>query len=242
MLYAYHIGDLDDFYFENCQWAVKYGEGPFIKETVLIYYGLETPSVIAFGRTELFGSLLESLLDILPGKFFGHYQKPSADIFKQRYVEQSLGTHLKMRLDHPERLSEYSVDDPSIVRLEGSQESAIRELYAKSYPGNYFDPHMLATGKYVGWFESGRLVAVAGVHANSDEYEIAVLGNITTDPGFRGKRLATRLTGVLCRELIDEKKLVCLNVKSDNGPAIRCYENLGFVKVHEYEEGFFELK
>lgn len=242
VLYSYHIGDLDDFYFEHCQWAVTYGKEPFIKETALIYYGLDTPSVLAFGQTEAFGPFLENLLDILPGKFFAHYQKQWLDILKLRYTQQPLGTHLKMRLDSPERLREYSANEPSIVRLEGVHEKELRELYARSYPGNYFDPHMLASNRYLGWFEKNRLAAVAGVHVHSDEYEVAVLGNITTDPDYRGKGLATRLTGALSRELSDEKKLVCLNVKIDNVPAIKCYERLGFVRAHEYEEGLFELK
>lgn len=242
VLYSYHIGDLDDFYFDHCQWAVCYGAKPIITETILIYHGLATPSVIAFGQTEQFGLLLNELISILPGKFYCHFQQPYSEIFKQQYKETPLGTHMKMRLDHPDKLSIYSKSDRAITRLDSLHETALRDLYAKAYPGNYFDPFMLASGKYLGWFEDDQLAAVAGVHVHSDEYKIAVLGNITTDPEFRGRGLATRLTGALCHELVAENKLVCLNVKTDNTFAIKCYENLGFVKVHEYEEALYESR
>lgn len=246
VLYSYHTGDLDDFYFENCQWAVCYGAKPVITETILIYHGLETASVLAFGQTEQFGSLLKELIGLLPPRFYCHFQHPHSEIFRQQFKETSLGTHMKMRLDHPDKLKAYAKPDKAITRLDSSHETPLRELYARAYPGNYFNPFMLASGKYLGWFENDKkdkkdkLAAVAGVHVHSDKYKVAVLGNITTDPSFRGQGLATKLTGALCHELSAENKLVCLNVKTDNSPAIKCYENLGFVKVHEYEEALYE--
>ena len=107
---------------------------------------------------------------------------------------------------------------------------------------------MLATGKYFGCLvddrvhADDRLLAVAGVHVCSDEYKVAVLGSIATHPEHRGRGLATTLTSHLTAELVNEGKLVCLNVKADNLPAIRCYKKLGFETIHEYEEALFELK
>jgi len=66
-----------------------------------------------------------------------------------------------------------------------------------------------------------------------------VLGNITTHPDFRNRGLGTAVTSRLLVELSHEGKLVCLNVKADNVAAVKCYERLGFVKVHEYHEGLF---
>lgn len=180
------------------------------------------------------------MLEILPAKFYCHFQHPSGDIFKRQYRATALGTHQKMRLDDPSKLSAYSKSDKAITRLDSSHETSLRDFYARAYPGNYFDPHMLASGKYLGWFKSERLAAVAGVHVYSNKYQIAVLGNITTDPDDRGRGLATKLTGALCYELTAENTLICLNVKTDNAPAIKCYENLGFIKIHEYKEALYE--
>jgi predicted GNAT family acetyltransferase len=101
---------------------------------------------------------------------------------------------------------------------------------------------MLHTGKYLGVFDRHRIIAVAGVHVSSDKHRVAVLGNVTTRPDYRGRGLATRLTYTLTRELVNENKMVCLNVKADNTPAITCYEQLGFVTEHQYREALFELK
>jgi len=240
-LFAFHIGDLDDFYFKDCQWAVCYGERPFIQETVLIYYGLSIPCVLALGLTDRFGSLMEALLGVLPPKFYAHFQGETGEIFRRQYNETPLGTHMRMRLTTTDFLEKYRQPDESIVRLDQSHQGELLELYERSYPGNYFDEHMLASGKYLGCLENGRIVAVAGVHVDSTEYEISLLGNVTTDPEYRGRGLGTKLTGALTAELADERKLVCLNVALDNAPAIKIYERLGFEKVHEYEEGLFTI-
>jgi hypothetical protein len=73
ILFGYHIGDLDDFYFNKCRWAVfKRGE---IEETILIYAGLKTPTVLAFGTGQNFNSFLEVLLPELPKRFYCHYRR-----------------------------------------------------------------------------------------------------------------------------------------------------------------------
>ncbi len=238
VLFAYHIGDLDDFYFPDCQWAVTYDYLPYIQEAVLVYYGGATPTVLAFGMSSQFPELLEDMLGILPSKFYCHYQSENADVFTSEFSEKPLGTHWKMKL---ERFTPIATDDRSddIVKLGPAHERELMALYERAYPGNYFTKRMLLTGKYIGVRRNSRIIAVAGVHVSSDEYEIAVLGNITTDPDHRGQGLATTLTSHLTDLLVREDKMVCLNVQADNAPAIRCYQKLGFVKVHEYEEGLF---
>ncbi len=239
VLFAYHIGDLDDFYFPDCQWAVAYNETAKVEDAVLIYFGGTLPVMGAFGLTPKFPELLRAVLEISPSRFNCHFQKEYEDCFAG-LSSTYFGTHLKMRLRDDALLPKKS--DDAIARLDRSHEAALADLYARSYPGNYFVPRMLDTGKYFGFFDSGQLVAVAGVHVDSEQFRIASLGNITTDPGLRGRGFARRVTSGLCSELVREKKMVCLNVKADNHPAIRCYEKLGFVKVHEYEEAQFELK
>jgi ribosomal protein S18 acetylase RimI-like enzyme len=238
VLFAYHIGDLDDFYFPDCQWAVTYGYLPYIQEAVLVYYGGATPTVLAFGLSDQFPRLIEDMLGILPSKFYCHYQSEGAVFLASEFSEKPLGTHWKMKL---EQFTPFVTMDTAddIVKLGPIHERELQELYERAYPDNYFTKRMLLTGKYIGIRRDSRIAAVAGVHVCSDEYQIAVLGNITTDPEFRGQGLATTLTSHLTEQLMREGKLVCLNVQADNAPAIRCYQKLGFVKVHEYEEGLF---
>jgi len=242
VLFSYHLGDLDDFFFGHCQWAVVYEEERAkIAETILIYSGGKIPSVQAFGMTSAFNDLLSEAVDILPKSFYGHFKAVSESVFLTRYEMKPLGRHLKMKLGV---LAGEAVNNESahLLRLDRSHLSLLTILYDKAYPENYFTERMLESGKYFGAFVDSRLVAVAGVHVDSAEYKTAVLGNIAVNPDFRGRGFGKLVTARLVRELVDEEKIVCLNVKEDNGAAIRIYESLGFTKVHEYVEAFFERR
>ena len=51
VLFAYHLGDLDDFFFDDCQFAVLNDSRGRVEECLLTYFGCDTPSVLAFGLT-----------------------------------------------------------------------------------------------------------------------------------------------------------------------------------------------
>ena len=243
-LFAFHIGDLDDFFFPDCVWPAVFGAKSGIDDVLLTYMGGDTPTLQAFGLSERFPDLLRAYLPIAPKRFFCHYQKQYRAIFREYAGEKSLGSHLKMKLDETEfgRCQKHTADDSRLLRLDSSHERPLRELYAAAYPDGYFTPRMLQTGRFFGYLDKGAIVAVAGVHVVSDTERIAALGNIATRPDYRGQGLATLVTRRLAAELVAESKLVCLNVKADNAPALACYRKLGFVAVHEYEEAVFELK
>jgi len=240
VLFAYHLGDLDNSYFPHCQWAATYGRSPRIDDVVLLYTGLSTPTVLAFGLSARFADLVSDYLDLLPERFYGHFLPQHRELFLSKYCERPLGTHLNMRLGNY-RPSRKPVDG-SIELLGEAHLPELKALYDRAYPDNYFEAHMLATGKYFGVEADHKLVAVAGVHVCSDEYDIAVLGNIATDPDYRGRGLGTAVTSHLAGILGEEGKQVVLNVKADNAPAISCYYRLGFEQAWEYEEALFELK
>ncbi|MCP4685647.1 MAG: GNAT family N-acetyltransferase, partial [bacterium] len=239
VLFAYHLGDLDDFHFEQCQWGATYGKSPRIDDVTLLYTGLATPTLLAFGLTEKFEELLREQIPILPPAFHCHFQEPYRQVFREHFRETDLGSHQKMQLvDFRPYAGKGSPE--AIVRLDMKHEAELKALFEAAYPSNYFVPRMLESGKYLGYAAEGRIVAVTGIHTYSDEYKVAVLGNITTHPDYRGRGLAGLLTSRLLEELTSEGKMVCLNVQQDNAAAIRCYEKLGFVKVHEYEEALYE--
>lgn len=240
VLFAYHIGDLDDFYFPHCQWAVSYHhERARIEETILTYSGGDVPSVLAFGLTDNFNKLLDDLIDLLPDKFYSHFFENSRDVFLKRYKEEQLGTFSKMKLEKFMLASDNSGFD--IVRLDESHTESLKNFYKSSYPENYFTSRMIESKMYFGALDKNEIISVSGVHVYSEEYKIAVLGNIATAESHRGKGIATAVTSHLLKELKDKVNLICLNVKSDNQPAIKCYENIGFKKQLEYQESFFEL-
>ena len=169
-----------------------------------------------------------------------HYQAEHHNNLLKMYHEKPLGLHYRFKLDKFIDLdNKTSLIEPT--RLNMSHENDLIELYQSAYPQSYFTPRMLESEKYLGYFDNEKLVAVSGVHVDSDEYNIAVLGNIAVHPEHRNKGLATTLTSLLVEELVNENKLICLNVKADNSKAITIYRKLGFEKVFEYNEGFFEL-
>ncbi len=242
VLFGYHQGDLDDFYFPDCQWAADYHQRARIEELILIYSGLKTATVLALGLTDRFEQLLKETIGLLPTKFYCHFLKSYRNVFRQLYDEKPLGKFLKMKLTKRKMCESYALDkNDNILRLDSSHSRQLLQLYEQAYPDNYFNNSMLETRKYFGCFIEDKLVAAAGVHVYSKKYKIAVLGNIATYEEFRNKGLATRVTAALVRELVGEGLLVALNVKSDNEAAIKCYANLGFQKTHEYEESVFSL-
>ncbi len=239
VLFAYHLGDLDDFFFDHCRFAVLRDAGGEVEEALLIYEALTNPTVLALGLSDRCRELIEDVADVLPDRFYCHFGRGASEIFEEQFRIQPLGQHFKMKLTTP-TLPDGLDTNPNIKRLSGLYISELLHLYEAAYPDNYFDERMLETNKYFGYFNGHRLLAAAGVHVYSDAYNIAVLGNIATLPEQCGNGLGTMVTGRLVQELAGEGRLVCLNVNASNVAARRCYEKLGFVRTHEYSEAVVE--
>lgn len=241
VLFCYHIGDLDDFYFDDCQWMVDYADRARIEECILVYHALETPSVLAFGLTPRFAPFLREATLLFPDRFYCHFVEGSRAILLEEYDQEPFGTHLRMVLGRfaPCPL-DLSLGEP--VDLDRSDLADIEALYAEAYPGSYFVPRMLDTKAYLGFRSKGRLAAIVGVHVNNDRHKIVVLGNFATHPAYRGKGIATGLASMLIERLLARGKTICLNVKKGNGPAIRSYTKLGFELAFEYEEALLVRK
>jgi ribosomal protein S18 acetylase RimI-like enzyme len=237
-LHIYSLGDLDDFFWPYTRW---YGlkEDNQLKAVVLIYSGMEIPTLLALSRDEQFMiTLLETTLSTLPERFYAHVSPGCEAVLTSSYQYDFLGKHYKMALTDktkPEKM-ETGLAEP----LSSDHIDAINTLYRQSYPENWFDPRMLETGQYFGIWEAQRLVSIAGIHVYSPHYRVAALGNITTHGKFRKKGYGRRVTGQLCRSLLSQNIEIGLNVKADNRAAIGCYQTLGFEKNASYGEYYFK--
>lgn len=236
-LHIYSIGDLDDFFWPKTTWfALKDKEG--IESIALLYTGMETPTLLLFhdGESFLALRLLELIKPHLPEKFYVHLSPGLLNVFPAKNIIEHYGLHYKMVLKKvvPEE------DDKNIRRLSVTDLPVINELFAVSYPHNWFDSRMLETNKYYGYFNNGQLIGVAGIHVFSEEYRVAALGNITTHPDFRGRKIGYKLTSALCRDLQKCTDLIGLNVKADNEYAIKCYHKIGFEIIGTYEECYIK--
>jgi ribosomal protein S18 acetylase RimI-like enzyme len=233
----YSIGDLDDFFWPYTTWyGIKCGEG--VSAIALIYAGPALPTLVAFADegNEVAAQLLCSIRHLLPNRFYAHLSPGLARVLETTHALEAKGKHYKMALTDRTHIDR--IDISGVTPVDGTMLASIQALYSESYPENWFDPRMLATGQYCGIWQGDRLVSIAGVHVYSRKYKVAALGNITTHPAYRGKGYGTMVTARLCRSLFDEDIDIGLNVRGDNAAAIACYQRIGFNTVASYEEYF----
>jgi GNAT superfamily N-acetyltransferase len=183
--------------------------------------------------------LVHAIKDELPDRFHCHYPKKLEHFLASSYTITPFGTHLKMDF-HEFRSDPSLTEAQDCIQLTHRDEPQLRKLYQIAYPGNYFTPHMLATGKYYGVKKGEDLLSVAGVHVYSRTYRIAVLGNVTTHPCMRNRGLAKRCVVTVLKSLGREVDFIGLNVKANNYPAIALYHAIGFKFASTYEEALFE--
>ncbi len=230
-LHIYELGDLDPFFFPRCEWWAI-GDDP--EAVALLYRGTDVTTLLLLSRALAPArALLAEVEPHLPDQLYAHLSPGLVDVLES-WTATPHGLHAKMTLADPSRLE--GIDTKGIDALGVDDLDEIRALYARSYPGNWFDPRMLETGCYVGAREDGELRSVAGIHVYSPEYRVAALGNITTDPSYRGRGLGRRTVAHLCQRLLENVDTIGLNVKADNATAIRLYAKLGFTHTADYDE------
>jgi len=240
-LHIYGIGDLDAFFWPHTAWyALK--EAETVRSVVLLYTGGALPVLLALAGEDLplMGDLLQSLLHLLPRRFYCHLSAGLDRTLAQEYRLEEHGEHHKMAL--PDRNLLTGIDASNVVRLSTADVSDMLALYEESYPGHWFEPRMLQTEQYYGIRRADALISVAGVHVHSPRYGVAALGNITTHPQHRGRGHGTAVTAGLCKGLLETVEHVGLNVKADNRAALSCYRKLGFKVCASYWEYTAEVR
>jgi len=229
-LHLYALGDLDDFFWPFTVWYALEDRGE-VRQLVLTYFGGGGLVLLALchERIDEMRALLGGIVHLLPSRLYAHLSPGLADVFREKYTLEAHGLYRKMALVDASRGDD--VDVSGAVALGVEDRAEIEVFYAAAYPGNWFDPRMLETGRYVGLRERGELVSVAGVHVYSRERRAAALGNVATHPSARGRGLATVVTAALCRTLRAECDVIGLNVSAENAAALACYQRLGFEEV-----------
>lgn len=126
---------------------------------------------------------------------------------------------------------------PAVKQLTIADLPALKTLYAQN-PENAFSPDLFTQALYFGAYDGDRIIAAGGTHALTPAHGIAVLGNIFTLPEARGQGYATTITASLVAALFKQHiSHVVLNVFSDNTPAIRVYQHVGFQTHHRLMAG-----
>ena len=114
---------------------------------------------------------------------------------------------------------------PDAIKLGPQHAAQALELAQLTNPGP-FGLRTIELGEYFGWFEDGRLAAMAGerMHAGT----LREVSGICTHPDYRGRGLASRLTLKLIRRQMQRGETPFLHVVGDNLTAYRLYQQMGF--------------
>lgn len=223
----YALADLDDGLFEHCDWWGTRGG------LALIFRALAIRPIFLIGSEAAALELLAALpeqggyLNIRP-----HHLAAAEQVY--RYLTRY---HIQRMI-----LDNFQPRSGSTETLAPTDCGEIEKLYASGDGGGIaFAPFQLHTGLFRGIRQSGELVAVAGVQVISRNEGVAAVGNIFTRADCRGRGLAQVVTSAVVGAIQEAGiPTVGLNVRMDNGPAIRAYEKIGFRKRFEYFEGVAE--
>ena len=234
LLHIYSIGDLDDFFWPYTIWyGLKTNDN--LSAVALLYSSQELPILLAISQNHgAIAELLRSISHLLPPRFYAHLSPGLEDVLSDTHHFVSHGEHYKMALHDKEKIAKF--DCSGVVPLTTVEVEEIQAFYQDSYPGNWFDPRMLATQQYFGIRIGGQLVSAGGIHVYSYQYSVAALGNIATHPAHRGRGYGKAVTAKICQSLSKTVNHIGLNVKADNQNAMTCYEGLGFETIATYGE------
>jgi ribosomal protein S18 acetylase RimI-like enzyme len=119
---------------------------------------------------------------------------------------------------------------PDAVPLRAEHAAAAFELAALTRPGP-FGARTIELGDYFGWFERGRLVAMAGERMFAGR--LREVSGVCTHPDFQGRGLARRLVAKLIVRQVARGETPFLHVMRENAAAHRLYERMGFGDYRE---------
>jgi ribosomal protein S18 acetylase RimI-like enzyme len=111
------------------------------------------------------------------------------------------------------------------IKLSPEHANAALELAGISKPGP-FGVRSIELGEYFGYFENGRLVAMAGegLAANG----LREITGVCTHPDFAGRGMARRLVTKLVRRRLMRGEIPFLDVMQSNTNATLLYKQMGF--------------
>jgi ribosomal protein S18 acetylase RimI-like enzyme len=118
-----------------------------------------------------------------------------------------------------------ALPDAEAIPLGPADVPEMLDLVARTEPGPFL-PRTIELGGYLGIRRGGALVAMAGERLRPPGW--AEISAVCTDPAFRGKGLATRLTLAVAAAISARGEQPFLHAASDNVSALRLYESLGF--------------
>lgn len=192
-----------------------------------LFRGFSIPSIIITeDNPSVQNALLTRIYRCLETEWLTLSTTSSSHVFFQfgKQIHSHIEHQMLLRTPIP------TLEEPARL-IQRSDYDSLNRLYNEHHV-EAWTPLMFEMGPYYGVWCNGQLVAAAGVHFTTPF--IAKIGNVFTDPKFRGRGFATAATVAVTQHLQRMGiKIISLFVVADNRSAIRIYERLGFVKERE---------
>ena len=226
---AYALADLEDREGTRARWGIARA-GTEVVALVLEYGGPSPQPLFIAGRDDGIEAILREV--IRPSIAYLAFLPASERPVATRYRIEPGPPMVRMWLD---RSMFKPVVDPGVEPLSPADAGDLNRLYRLGF-GSWLAPQAIGEGVYYGIRVNGRLVAAAGTHVIGRTARIAVVGNVLTQPEFRGRGYAQATTAAVTADLLEFCDHVVLNVRSDNPPALNAYRRLGYVEHVRFEE------
>ncbi len=147
-------------------------------------------------------------------------------------VGRDMGVQMVLEPDRIGCLVEPDAGAGAIRQLVERDVEAIFELHAVAKPGP-FRRRTIEMGRYLGYFDNGRLVAMAGERLRLDDF--TEISAVSTHPDAAGRGLGALMSSVVAHGILADGRLPMLHCAVGNERAYRLYERLGFEPVAQVE-------
>ena len=217
---AYALAQLEPDLFPSSRWWLAEGDGG--RALLLHSRGGLGNALFALGEA----SPLAALLSLHPGprNAFATCQAEHLDVVRRFYYLSQEHPVSRMKVT----AGAFRRPQGETRRLLGQDARLVNRLYSAEGVVASYTGRQIESGVYFGAYVGERLVAVAGTHAVSPAYGVAVVGNVYTHPRYRGRGLGALVTGAVTAAVIGSCPLVVLSVDPRNQAAVRAYQNLGY--------------
>ena len=239
--YLYQFYSLSEEQWKN---VICYGlfEQSHLKEIAMIMSQYDIPVLLAAGfeNEKYSAELVKAIKEILPRKFYTHIDRLTLDkVFLNDSISELEG-YMNMGLTDYDVLDAQHMGSSKRIGFEAIE--AIKALIAVSYPEAWLDDELVKLNKNFGIYVDEELVSFAGIHAYSEQYQVAAVAHVTTNPSYRKKGYGKEVTAALSKSLREKIKFIGLNVRIDNSQAIGCYKKLGYREFGKFAACEIEIK
>jgi RimJ/RimL family protein N-acetyltransferase len=193
-----------------------------------IYHAYSTPSLVLGSGTS---AAKRVLINEASGEISDHFislcQPDEVNLFKEHSVILHRHPEQQMVTDSPKHVE---IGNVKVSKVSKNDLEMLSKFYAEHHT-EAWTPIQFRAGPHYCVKSDDQIVSAAGVHVAAPQ--IVQLGNIITDEAWRNRGFGTACTSALAADMASKGRIISLFVRTDNVPAIRMYEKLGFRKARD---------